>query len=103
VRGLQMSKEFDPILKKMNVLAEKIDVLTKVIACKPNSEQINGLLKKKSLIKQIHILKEWGFSNEIMASIIGTTPESVRVRLIQMKSKKKKENSPQEKEEGSEK
>ena len=89
-----MSKEFDPILKKMDALAEKIDVLTKVISCKPNSEQINGLLKKKSLTKQINILKQWDFSDEIMASIIGTTPESVRVTSIKMKSKGKKEKQP---------
>jgi hypothetical protein len=89
-----MNKEFDPILKRMDVLAGKIDILTKVIACKPNSEQINELLKKKSLTKQINILRQWDFSDEIMASMIGTTPESVRVRSIQMNPKGKKEKKP---------
>jgi hypothetical protein len=89
-----MGKEFDPILRKLDGLAGKIDILTRVIACKPNSEQINELLKKKSLTKQINILKQWDFSDEIMASIIGTTPESVRVRSIQMNPKGKKENKP---------
>jgi hypothetical protein len=89
-----MSKDYDPLLKKLDILTERISSLTQVIACKPNSEQINELLKKKSLTEQIRILKEWDFSNEIIASIIGTTPESVRVRAIQMKSKGKKEKQP---------
>jgi hypothetical protein len=92
-----MSKESDPMLKRLDVLAGKIDVLIKVIACKPNSEQINGLLRKKSLTKQINILKQWNFSDEIMASIIGTTPESVRVRSIQMKPKGRKRKNPNQK------
>jgi hypothetical protein len=89
-----MNKEHDPILEKLDILTKRINALTLVIACKPNSEQINELLKKKSLTEQIRILKEWDFSNEIMASIIGTTPESVRVRAIQMKSKGEKEKQP---------
>jgi len=89
-----MSKEFDPILKKLDVLAERINALTLVIACKPNGEQINKLLKGESLKEQIRILKEWDFSNEIIATIIGTTPESVRVTSFKMKSKGKKEKQP---------
>ena len=85
-----MSKEFDPILKKLDVLAEKIDALTRVIACKPNGEQINRLFKDKSQKEQIRILREWNLPNEIVAFIIGTNPETVRVTLAKMKAEEKK-------------
>ncbi len=68
--------------------------MTLVIACKPNGEQINKLLKEENLKEQIRMLREWNFSNEIIASIIGTTPESIRVTLSKMKSKGKKEKQP---------
>jgi len=89
-----MSKETDPILKKLYVLAEKIDTLAMVIACKPNGEQINRFFEGKSQKEQIRILKEWNFPNEITALIIGTTPETVRVTLSKMKTEDKKEREP---------
>jgi hypothetical protein len=89
-----MSKKPDPILEKLDVLSKKIDMLAMVVACKPNGEQFNDLLKNKNLKKQIRILREWNFSNEIIASMVGTTPESIRVTSIQMKAKTRKEKQP---------
>jgi len=85
-----MSRESDPILKKLDVLADKIDTLAMVIACKPNGEQINRLFKEKSQKEQIRILREWNLPNEIVAFIIGTNPETVRVTLAKMKAEEKK-------------
>lgn len=85
-----MSRKSDPILNKLDFLAKKMDTLTMIIACKPNGEQINRLFKNKSQKEQIRILKELNFPNEITALMIGTTPETVRVTLAQMKSKRKK-------------
>jgi len=78
------------LLKKLDVLAEKMDILTMLIASKPNGEQIKKLFKGKNQKEQIRLLKEWNFPNEISALMIGTTPETVRVTLAKMKSKKKK-------------
>lgn len=85
-----MSEKPDPLLKKMDVLAEKIDTLAMVIACKPNGGQIDKLFKDKNQKEQIRILREWNFPNEIIALIVGTNPETVRVTLAKMKSKKEK-------------
>jgi len=90
-----MSGESDPIVKKLNDLTRKIDVLTMVMASKPNGEQISRLMKEKSQKEksqkeQIRILKEFDFPNEIIALMIGTTPETVRVTLSQMKTEGKK-------------
>jgi len=83
------------LLKKLDVLTEKIDTLAMVVACKPNGEQIDRLFKNKSQKEQIRILKEWNFPNEITAFIIGTTPETVRVTLAKMKSEEKKGRKPE--------
>jgi hypothetical protein len=90
-----MSEKSDPIVEKLNDLTRKIDVLAMVMACKPNGEQINRLMKEKgqkekSQKDQIRILKEFDFPNEIIALMIGTTPETVRVTISQMKTERKK-------------
>jgi hypothetical protein len=85
-----LKEESDLIAKKLDIMARKIDLLTMVIACKPNGEQINKLFKNKSQKEQIRILREWNLPNEIAAFIIGTTPETVRVTLAKMKTEEKK-------------
>lgn len=90
-----MSGNETQLLKKLDVLTEKIDTLAMVVACKPNGEQIDRLFKNKSQKEQIRILKEWNFPNEITAFIIGTTPETVRVTLAKMKSEEKKGRKPE--------
>jgi ABC-type enterobactin transport system permease subunit len=97
-----MSKESEALLKKLDILAERISTLTMVIASKPNGEQLNKLLGKKSQKEQIRILKEWNFPNEVIALIIGTTIETVRVTLSKMKTKRKEGRQPRKEEEAKE-
>jgi len=85
-----MSEESNPIVEKLNDLTKKIDILAMVVASKPNGDQISRLMKEKSQKEQIHTLKEFDFPNEIIALMIGTTPETVRVTLSQIKSEGKK-------------
>jgi|GEM_PF-1194883 len=92
-----MSQKSDPILKKLDILAEKLDVLTMLIAAKPNGEQVINLLKEKSLRDQIRILKEFGFPPREMALLIGTTLNTVRKTISEMASKK--DNEQQKKQE----
>jgi hypothetical protein len=87
-----MSQQSDPLLKKLDLLAEKIDVLTMVLAAKPNSEQLNNLLRNKKQKEQIRILKEFNLPVEAIALIIGTTLNSARVAVSEMKSETKKES-----------
>jgi DNA invertase Pin-like site-specific DNA recombinase len=83
-----MSQKPDPILKKLDELTEKLDVLTMLIAAKPNGEQINSLLKDKNQREQIRILKEFGFPPREMALLIGTTLNTVRKTISEMESEK---------------
>lgn len=96
-----MSGKETELLKKLDVLAEKIDTLAIVTANLANQHQ--KALEGKTQTEQIQILSKRKLPKEAIALIVGTTLETVSVRLSEMKSKKKKENSPQEKEEGSEK
>jgi ABC-type enterobactin transport system permease subunit len=86
-----MSQKPDPLLRKLDVLVEKLDVLTMMIASKPNSEQVNNLLKEKSQKEQIRILKEYNFPTEIIALMIGTTLGTARARISEIESEIKKE------------
>lgn len=96
-----MSGKEKELLGKLDVLAEKIDILTIVTANLANQHQ--KALEGKTQTEQIQILSKRKLPKEAIALIVGTTLETVSVRLSEMKSKKKKENSPQKKEEGSEK
>lgn len=94
------AKEAD-LLKKLDVLAEKIDALAIVTA--NLSSQHQKVLEGKTQTEQIQILSKRKLPREAIALIVGTTPETVSVRLSEMKSKKKKEKTPQVKEDESEK
>lgn len=96
-----MSGKETELLKKLEVLAEKIDILAIVTANLANQHQ--KALEGTTQTEQIQILAKRKLPKEAIALIVGTTLETVSVRVSEMKSKKKKENSPQEKEEGSEK
>ncbi len=95
-----MSGKEKELLGKLDVLAGKIDTLTIVTANLANQHQ--KALEGKTQTEQIQILSKRKLPKEAIALIVGTTLETVSVRLSEMKSKKKKEDSPQEKE-GSEK
>ena len=81
-----MSGDSKELLKKLDTLAKKIDILTKVTAI---SVQREKLLEKKQK-EQIKMLNKLGFSPSLIALVIGTTPNTVRVALSQMRKKRKK-------------
>ena len=85
-----MSQPNDELSKKLDLLTEKIEILTMVLATKPNSEQINSQLRNKTQKEQIRILREFNLSPEVIALIIGTTLNSARVTISEMKSAKSK-------------
>jgi hypothetical protein len=93
-----MSGEQDLILKKLDILAEKLDVLTIVMMLKGQAKKV--LEGKKSQKEQIQVLKKWKLSNEIIALVLGTTPDVISVRSSEMKSnksRKEKQNTQEEK------
>jgi CRP-like cAMP-binding protein len=77
-------------VEKLDILAQKIDTLTAVVAI---SSHVQTLLKDKVKKDQIRILFELGLSREIIALMVGTTPETVSVRISEMKAEKKKVES----------
>jgi len=81
-----VSGDAKELLKKLDTLAKKIDILTKVTAISVQKEK---LLEKKQK-EQIKMLNKLGFSPSLIALVIGTTPNTVRVALSQMKKKRKK-------------
>jgi len=85
-----MSKESNELIKRLDALVEKLDVLTKVSAM---SKQTWKLLEGKKQKEQIQILKRWDLSNEMIALIVGTTPDVVAVRLSEMKSKERQKRT----------
>lgn len=87
------------LLRKLDVLAEKVDILSIVTANLANQHQ--KALEGKTQTEQIQILSKRKLPKEAIALIVGTTLETVSVRLSEMKSKKK-EKTPKEKEEESE-
>jgi hypothetical protein len=64
-----------------------------VLAAKPNSEQVNNQLKDKKQKDQIRILKEFNLPCEVIALMIGTTYNTARVAISEMKSEKESENA----------
>jgi hypothetical protein len=92
-KGFSMSKQEDPLLKKLDLLAEKLNVLTTVILLKEHTKKI--LEGKKTQKEQIQTLKKWKLPNEVIALIIDTTPDVIGVRASEMKVKKtRKEKQP---------
>lgn len=81
-----MNKESKGLLKKLDVLAEKIDVLTTVTTI---SMQREKLFEGKTKKEQIETLAKMGLPRNIIALIVGTTPLTVSVTLSQTKRKKK--------------
>ena len=81
-----MSGDSKALLKKLDTLAKKIDILTKVAAISVQKEK---LLKRKQK-EQIEILDKLGFSPSLIALVLGTTSNTVNVALSQLRKKKKK-------------
>jgi 3-polyprenyl-4-hydroxybenzoate decarboxylase len=75
------------IIERLDELSAKMDILVQVVAISPKIETI---LKDKTKTQQIEILSNLRLSNDAIALIVGTNPETVGVRISEMKKKKKK-------------
>lgn len=64
-------------------VVKRLDLITRLLALNINP---HSFLKDKNQGEQIRILSDLGLSRNIIALIVGTTPEVVSVRLSQMKS-----------------
>jgi len=74
--------ELGKLLKKLDILAEKIDVLTIVTIISNKKEKLfKGMLQRD----QIKFLADLGLSRNIIALILGTSPLTVSVTLSKMK------------------
>lgn len=80
-----MSIEPDPVLKKLDILAKKIDVLTTVTAA--------GAFQGKQLTDSISVLLELGLEPSEIARILGTKPNIVRAIKSQLTKKTKQKKS----------
>lgn len=89
-----MSKEFNKeFLRKIEILSEKIDVLSKVMAfnfCLPENSTERIEFKKKTKTEQIRELSKYKLPRDIIAIMVSTTPLTVSARLSEMKKKKSK-------------
>jgi CRP-like cAMP-binding protein len=72
-------------------ILEKLDVLTKLVAVTANAQTLLGGRSQKD---QVKVLADLGLSRNIIALVVRTTPETVSVRLSEMKSKQKAEKKP---------
>lgn len=87
------------LIEKLDDVSRKIDALTQVVAITSREGVIN---EGKTKTDQIVRLSDLGLSRKIIALIVGSTPESVRVRLSQLKAEREKTEKPKEGEEGHE-
>lgn len=67
-------------------IIQKLDTLIKLVAI---STRLETILKEKKQKDQINTLSDLGLSREVIALMLGTTSETVRVTLAKMKSKAK--------------
>ena len=76
------------LLKKLDDIATKLDTLIQLVAF---SSQRETILKGKTKKEQIKILARLGLSRNVIALLVGTTPETVSVRISEMKKEEKTE------------
>ena len=79
------SKFENDLLRKLDDIATKIDTLIQLVAFGSQRETI---LKGRTKKEQIKILSRLGLSRNVIALLVGTTPETVSVRISEMKKKK---------------
>jgi len=84
MRNTDFEKE---IIEQLDELSAKIDTLVQIIAISPKIETV---LKGKTKTQQIEILSDLEFPKNAIALIVGTTPETVGVRISEIKKKRKK-------------
>ncbi|WGM88528.1 MAG: hypothetical protein NUK63_06285 [Candidatus Bathyarchaeum tardum] len=78
------------VIQKLDEIGKKIEALMQVVAITSRKETDE---KPKTKTDQIVQLDSLGVSRELIALIIGTTPESVSSLRSQLKSKNKKNRS----------
>ena len=66
----------EKIIGRLDGLSAKMDILVQAVAISPKIETI---LKDKTKTQQIEILSNLRLSNDAIALIVGTTPETVAV------------------------
>ena len=74
------------LLRKLDDIATKLDTLIQLVAF---SSQRETILKGKTKKEQIKILARLGLSRNVIALLVGTTPETVSVRISEMKKEEK--------------
>jgi hypothetical protein len=82
-----VSGKKEELLKKLDILTEKMDILIKVAAIGTQRETLFKNMKQK---QQIEMLAKMGLPRNIVALMVGTTPLTVSVTLSRMKTKKPK-------------
>lgn len=78
-------KELRNITKELNELNAKIETLTQVVVITSQKEK---MLKGKTKTEQIEFLSSFGLARKVIALVVGTTPETVSVRISEMKKKR---------------
>lgn len=81
-----MSRESKELLKKLDALAEKMDILTVVTAA--------GVFRDQPMTESIASLSDLGLKTKHIAKILGTTPASVRAIKSQLAKKTRKRKKP---------
>lgn len=73
------------IVERLDELIAEIVTLTQVVAV---SSKLETILRDKTKTQQIETLSDLGLLKEAIALIVDTTPETVGVRISEMKRKK---------------
>lgn len=84
MREAEFKKE---LIKRLGELSAKVEALIQVVAITSRKETV---LKGKTKTDQIKMLADLGLSRNVIALIVGTTPETVSVTLSKLKAEKKK-------------
>lgn len=78
---------FKELIERLDKLDAKIDTLIQVVAV---SAKMETVLREKTKTEQIEILSDLGLSKDAIVLIVDTTPETVSVRISEMKKKRKR-------------
>jgi len=66
---------------ELKAISNKVDILVRLIA--------SSLIEGKKQIDQLYILSRAGFQPKVIAEMLGTSSNTVRVQLSKLRKKKK--------------